>query len=42
MNTTAVVITSIVAMIIVLIGTVYLGLYFSRKSAERRCELEAR
>ena len=41
MSTTAVVITSLVSMILVLIGTVYLGLHFSRKSAERRRELEA-
>jgi len=40
MNTTAVFISSTIAMILVLIGTVYGGLYFSKKSAERRRKLQ--
>jgi len=36
MNTTAVVVSSIIAMIVVLIGTVYAGIYFGKKSAEKR------
>ncbi len=40
MSTSAVFISSTIAMILVLIGTVYAGLYFSKKSAERRRKLQ--
>ena len=36
MSVSAIVISSVIGMIIVLIGTVYAGLYFSKKSAEKR------
>ncbi len=36
MSTSAIVIASIIGMIVVMIGTVYFGLHFSKKSAEKR------
>lgn len=40
MSTSAVVGISAIVMIIVLIGTVYAGLHFSKKSAQKRREQE--
>ncbi len=36
MSVSAIVISGIIGMIIVLIGTVYAGLHFAKKSAEKR------
>ncbi len=36
MSVSAIVISGVIGMIIVLIGTVYAGLYFAKKSAEKR------
>jgi len=40
MDTTFVMTASTIGMIIVLVGSVYAGLYFSKKSAQRRREIE--
>jgi|GEM_PF-4942846 len=40
MDTTMVMTISTISMIVVLIGTVYAGLHFSKKSAERRRQIE--
>ena len=40
MDTTFVMTASTIGMVIVLVGSVYAGLYFSKKSAQRRREIE--
>ncbi len=42
MNTTMFMIIVTIAMVLVLIATVYAGIYFSRKSAQKRAEIEAK
>jgi len=42
MDTTFVMTASTIGMVIVLIGSVYAGIFFSKKSAERRREIEAK
>ncbi len=41
MDTSAVMLVSTIGMVIVLIGSVYAGLYFSKKSAQKRRQREA-
>ncbi len=42
MDTTFVMTASTIGMVLVLIGSVYAGVYFSKKSAQKRRETEAK